>query len=65
MLKLWVGYPVFYVRVAPHAMIVKIIKLDFSYYGNFNRLCKKKKILNFYSSFVITVNPHLLSKFIL
>ena len=26
MFKLWVGFPVFYVRVAPHAMIVFIIK---------------------------------------
>ena len=47
MFKLWVGFPVFYVRVAPHAMIVFIIKKVFNHYGNFNRLCKKKKALNY------------------
>jgi hypothetical protein len=55
MLKLWVGFPVFYARVAPHAMIVLKINKGFSHHGNFNRLCKKKKNLNYYVAPIIIV----------
>ena len=46
MTGLWIGFPMFYMRVAPHAMIVKFILKDFIINGNSYRYNKIIKIMN-------------------